>query len=276
MIKTRTALLATAAIITLPIAFETGKPGWKMDGDKLALDASGNPIFIKADGTETSVAGDTISRLNGEAKTHRERAEKAEADLKKFEGITDPAAAVKALETVSKLDAKKLIDAGEVDKLKGEISKTYEAQIADKDKALAAATERADNLVRTTAFATSDFIRERVAVPPEMFQATFQDRFKVEDGKLVPYGADGNKIYSKKRMGEVADVDEAFEILLETYPHKDTVLKAPSAGGSGSGGGGGSRGGGRTISRADFQKLPPADQAAAAASAGKGEMTIID
>jgi hypothetical protein len=85
MIKTRTILLATAAIVAFPLAFEN-KPGWKMDGDKLALDASGNPIFIKADGTETSVAGDTISRLNGEAKTHRERAEAAETKLETFKG----------------------------------------------------------------------------------------------------------------------------------------------------------------------------------------------
>lgn len=276
MIKTRTALLATAAMIAFPIAFETGKPGWKMDGDKLALDASGNPIYIKADGSETSVAGDTISRLNGEAKTHRERAEAAETKLEAFKGITDPAAAVKALETVSKLDQKKLIDAGEVDKVKAEISKTYEAQISEKDKALLAATERADNLTRSTAFATSDFVRDRVAVPPDMFQATFEKNFKIEDGKLVPYGPDGNKIYSKKRMGEVAEPDEAFEILLETHPHKDQILKAPSAGGSGSGGGGGNRGSGRTISRADFAKLAPADQAAAAGLAQKGEMTIVD
>ena len=109
---------------------------------KLKLDANGNvvvsdgkPVFIADDGKEIAfdVVGTqaTISRLNGEAKSHRERAEAAEKSLKSFEGIADPVAAIKALDTVSNLDAKKLIDAGEVEKVKGEITKAFEAKLTE-------------------------------------------------------------------------------------------------------------------------------------------------
>ena len=71
---------------------------------KLKLDANGNvvvengmPVYIDDDGKEIpfdAVAAMTkITSLNGEAKTHREAKEAAEANLAKFPGITDPAKA---------------------------------------------------------------------------------------------------------------------------------------------------------------------------------------
>lgn len=70
----------------------------------------GLPIYIHDDGKE--LAHDApqtvakIAQLNGEAKTNRERYEKAESSLKAFEGIEDPAAAKKALETLKNFDDK--------------------------------------------------------------------------------------------------------------------------------------------------------------------------
>ena len=66
------------------------------------VNEQGLPIYVHDDGKE--VAHDaaqtvaTISRLNGEAKTNRERYEKAESTLKAFEGIEDPDAAKKAID----------------------------------------------------------------------------------------------------------------------------------------------------------------------------------
>jgi hypothetical protein len=90
---------------------------------KLKLDEKGNvvvqdgkPVYVADDGKEIAfdapATRDTITRLNKEAQSHRERAEVAEGRIKDFEGIEDPDKARKALETVKNLDDKKLIDAG--------------------------------------------------------------------------------------------------------------------------------------------------------------------
>lgn len=269
--KIFTALLCSVAAI----GFDNST-GWKMDGDKLALDSDGNPIFVGADGREMSVKGDTITGLQGEAKRHREAKETAETKLAKFDGITDVDAAKKAIDTVSRLDAKTLIDAGKVDEVKAQITQQFQEQLTERDNALAKANSTLDTMRLDSAFAGSEFMRDRVVVPSEMLRATFQDRFKVEDGKIVAYGADGSPISSKKHIGENASFDEALELIIDNYKHKDSILKAADASGSGSGGGGGQRGRGRTITQSDFNALHPSQQAEFAAKMGTGEAAIVD
>ena len=270
--------LATTAIVTLagfamPVAFDTGKSGWKLDADgKLEL-SNGNPIWVKEDGSEQSVNGSTISNLNGEAMTNRQRAEKAEGDLKKFEGI-DPDKAKKDADTLSKIDQKTLVDAGEIDKVRDEVGKGFLAQIAERDQTIATQGGQINNMTLNQAFTNSQFITDKVGVPREMFQAQFGQNFKIEDGKPVPYDASGNKIFSKTRMGEVANVDEALEIMVDGYAYKDNILKSDGQRGSGNNGDGGNRGGGRKVSREDFAQMTPIQQSETAALAGKGELTI--
>lgn len=237
------------------------------------------PVYVHADGKEAPFDGDatisTISRLNGEAKGHRERAEKAEDALKGFEGITDPAAAIKALATVKNLDDKKLVDAGEVEKVKAEAIKSIRAEfepvVAERDKLKGDLySEKIGG-----AFARSKFISEKVAVPTDMIQAAFGSRFKIENGKTVAVDANGQTIFSRTRHGEPADFEEALEIMVDTYPHKASILKGSGASGGGaSGGGGGNAGGKRTMTRAQFDALDPA--AKAAAVTGKDAAVITD
>ena len=263
------------ASVRMPHAFESGKAGWKLDADGKVVMNNGNPVYVKEDGSEAIIEANTISRLNGEAKANRERAEAAELKAKAFDGL-DAAAARDALEKLSKIDQKKLIDAGEIDRVRDEIGKGYQAQIAERDTVNGSLKSRLDKMMLDHAFASSDFVRDRVAVPPEMFRAFFGNNFKIEDDKIVPYDMSGNKIFSDKRMGEIADVNEAFEKLVATYPHKDSILKAQNQSGSGNGGGGGSRGGSRTMTRAEFDKLPAMKQAEASGLMGKGELSIVD
>lgn len=271
----RKSIMAFALTSVSGLAFAYAPNGkWKMDGDNLAVDSEGNPIMV-TDSGELSVKGDTISRLNGEAKQHRERAEAAETALTAFKDL-DPAKARDAMEKLSKIDQKLLIDAGEIDKVRSEISQQFTAQIAEKETALSKSKERIDQLLIDREFGRSEFIAQKIAVPREMFEATFGRNFKVVDDKVVPYGSDGNPIYSMKNAGEHATVDEAFEILVERYAHKDQILRAPDMSGTGSNGNGGNRGGGRTVRRAEFEKMPPAQQATMAASAAKGEIKIVD
>jgi hypothetical protein len=273
------ALLASTSAI-FPVAFETGGK-WKVDADgKLVVDGDGNPIYVKADNSEQSVKGDTIATLNAEAKTHRTAKEKAEGELAKYKGpdgkLVDPETAIKAVDTVSKLDAKTLIDAGEVDKVRKEIGDQFTAQLTEKDAALSERDAAIAKLNIDKVFDGSDFVRDRLAVPRDMFQATFAGNFKYEDGKVVAYGRDGNKLLSKKAAGEYASADEALELLVEAHPQKDAIIKAQQGGGTGNGGGGGARGGGRSMRRSEFDTLAPNQQAEQAALIQKGEMTLVD
>lgn len=219
----------------------------KLDESGHAVLQDGKPVYVHDDGKEVAfdAAGTvaTISRLNGEAKGHRERAEAAEKSLKTFEGITDPAAAVKALETVANLDAKKLVDAGEIEKVKSEISKAFQAQL---DQANSSAKTLEQQLYAEKiggSFARSKLIADKLAIPSDMVQARFGQAFKIEEGKVVAYDANGNKVFSRTRPGELADFDEALESLIEQYPHKDHILKSSGASGGGAAGGGNGGGG---------------------------------
>lgn len=235
----------------------------KIDENGHVVVQDGNPVYVHEDGKEVAFDAPgtvaTISRLNGEAKTHREAKEAAETKLKEFEGLDDPKAAIKALGVVKNLDDKKLVDAGEVDRVKAEAIKAVE----DKYKPM---LEKAEKLERELfdekiggAFARSPLIvgdKAKVAVPSDMIQARFGQNFKIEEGKVAAYDSNGNKIYSRARPGEAADFDEALDILIDQYPYKDHILK-------GAGGGSGARqsngsGGAKTISRAEYEANPEA------------------
>ena len=210
------------------------------------VNEQGLPLYIHDDGKE--VAHDapqtvaTISRLNGEAKTNRERYETAETSLKAFEGIEDPVAAKKALETLKNFDDKKLVDAGEIEKVKAEAIKAVEDKYAPIVQERDAFQSQLHNELIGGGFARSKFIQDNIAVPVDMIQATFGKNFQIEGGKVVAVGADGQKIYSRARPGEIADCDEALETLVGGYQHKDSILK----GGQGSGGGFQNNGGNKT------------------------------
>ncbi|KLQ00661.1 DUF6651 domain-containing protein [Enterobacter roggenkampii] len=248
----------------------------KLDENGHVVVSDGKPVYINDEGKEIAfdVAGTvaTISRLNGEAKSHRERAETAEGALKAFEGIQDPKAALQALETIKNLDAKKLVDAGEVDKVRSEAIKAIEEKYApivqERDSLQAALV----NEKVGGSFLRSPFITEKMAIPADMVQARFGDAFKLEGDQVVAYDKQGNKLFSRSNPGEVAGFDEALEILIDSYPYKDHILKGSNASGSGAKGGQGSGNSQTSISRAQFEALPPAKQMEQI----KGGVTITD
>lgn len=215
----------------------------KLDENGNAVLQDGKPVYVHEDGKEVAFDAPgtvaTITRLNSEAKGHRERAENAEKAVKAFEGIDDPAAAKKALATVANLDAKTLVDAGEIETVKAEISKAFQLQLDE-------VTGKAQTLEQQLyaekiggSFSRSKFIADKLAVPADMVQATFGQNLKVEDGKVVAYDAQGQKIFSRARPGELADFDEAIETLVSQYPHRDHILKSSGANGGGAQNGGG-------------------------------------
>jgi hypothetical protein len=218
-----------------------------IDGKTFAEVQEGKPLYVHDDGKEVAFDAPgtvaTISRLNGEAKGHREAKEAAEARLKAFEGIEDGEAARKALETIRNIDEGKLIAAGKVEEIKAAAKKAAEEQVAAANKAHAEelATTKAERDKLQSAlydekiggsFSRSKFIADKIAIPADLLQAQFGQRFKVEEGRIVAYDQAGNKIFSRVKPGDIADFDEALEVLVDAYPHKDAILKG-SGGGSG-------------------------------------------
>ncbi len=236
----------------------------EIDGKTYAEVTDGKPVYM-SDGKEVAFdaphTAATITRLNGEAKGHRERAEAAEKKLDAFSGIEDPEAAIDALRVVKNLDDKKLVDAGEVDRLKQAAIEATEAKFKPFVEKATKLEQALNAEMIGGSFARSKFIAENVAVPPDLIQAQFGSHFSVEDGKLIAKDANGSPIYSKERPGEPAGFDDAIQTLIEAYPHKDAILKGRQQNGAGAKPATGA-GAGKTISRADFNSMAPKQRAA--------------
>lgn len=241
------------------------------DGTVAAVVQDGKPVYIEDGGGEIAFDAPatvgTINRITQESQRYKERAQTAEGKLTTFEGIEDPEKAREALNTVKNLDDKKLIDAGQVETIKAEaikaVEERYKPIVEERDKL------QGDLYFEKIggAFSRSPLIvgeKAKFAIPADLVQARFGSHFKIEDGKTVATDAAGNKIYSKARPGEFADFDEALEIIVEAYPHKDTILKGSGQSGSGAPPGGGGQGGG-----ADLSKLSPVERINAARAAQK-------
>jgi len=244
---------------------------------KLKLDANGNavlkdvngdkmPVYVHDDGKEIefdaaqTVA--TITRINAEAKAHRLAKEAAEGRLAAYSGISDPAKALEAMKKVGDIDLKKLVDAGEIDKVRTEVARVYEDRLAE-------VTGKLEGLEATlyekeigAVFSNSPFVKKSLAIPADMAQARFGNNFGIEQGKVYAVDNSGNKIFSRSRPGELADPEEALSILVDQYPYKESILRGAGGSGGGSGGGNGHSGGGKTITRAQFDQLSSTEKAA--------------
>lgn len=223
---------------------------------KLKLDEAGHvvvqdgkPVYVDDAGKEATYDIDysdaTIARLNSENQGLRKKATEAEAALQAFQGIEDPEAARAALETVANLDEGSLVTAKRVEEIKEQAKRSAEASVAAAAKT---AAKQLEDLVQERdalrndlygekvggSFSRSKFINEKCSIPADLVQARFGSNFKVKDGQVVGYDANGAEIYSKTRGGELASFEEAIEILIDAYPDKERILKGTGNSGAGS------------------------------------------
>lgn len=243
----------------------------KLDENGHVVVVEGKPVYVYDDQREIPFdavqAVAKIGQLNGEAKAHREKAEAATAQLKGFDGL-DPSAARDALDKLTKLDQKKLIDAGEVDKVRNEVKTVYEGRLTESETARKKAEQALTNEMIGGNFARSKYIAEKLAIPSDLVQARFGGNFSIEDGKVVATDLHGNKIYSRANAGELATFDEAVESLVENYQYRDTILKGSGSQGSGAQGGKSGSGGAKAMNRSEFDGKAPAEKAAFVKSGG--------
>lgn len=85
-------------------------------------------------------------------------------------------------------------------------------------------------------FDSSAFLKDKTVLPSDVAYASFGRHFEVkeENGELrVVATMNGQPIFSRSDPGTFAAPEEALEAIIDKYPMKDRILKAPD-GGSGS------------------------------------------
>ena len=260
------------------------------DGKAIAMSEKGLPMVIDDSDPENpkEFALDAvhhynqIPRLREEAKTHRLAKEAAEKMLKLFTdaGIDTSSEdavgdwlsnATKAIDTMKNIDDKKLVDAGEVETIERQAQEALQSKLTEQEKRFKTKIESLEKdvtskdatiyqLMVADRFNTSEFVQKKLAaMTPKMARKYFGDNFKVETDeegrrRVVGYYNNGERIYSNERAGELADFEEALQILTDKAPDRDNLLAATTHSGSGAGGCGGIAGTG--VEKNPFVKGP--------------------
>lgn len=248
----------------------------KLDENGHVVVVNGKPVYVYDDGKEIEADVDgmmtKITELNSEAKNHRLKAKEFEDALKQFGDLKpEDVVAMRTIiedaggsEGIKKLQQKAGVN---IDEIKKSITDAYEAKLQEKDKVLEGKDGEIRKLLVSNGFSNSKYVADKLTLPADIVEATFGHHFKVEEGQVVAYLGQ-NKILSREKPGEVAGIDEALHAIVEAYPMKDRILKAPG-GGSGSGGpGGGGGGGGNSLTRSQFAALSPTEQMKHSTSGG--------
>jgi hypothetical protein len=247
------------------------------DGKSILCDEKGLPMV--RDG-EREFALDAIHlftkipQLKEEAKQLRLDKEETMKKLDAFDGIEDAAAALAALETVKNLSDKKLIDAGEVEKVKASLKEDHDKVLAAKEKVykevLAQEQEKNFGLekdlraaVVSNAFAKSIHFSGAEGcttfIDADMAEKYFGDFCRVEKDALdrpavVVYdglGKDASAVLSIEKAGDPASFDEAMLKIIEQY--KPGIIN--SSEGPGGRGGKINRPGGKVIDKNDLSTI---------------------
>lgn len=260
-------------LLASAIAFDNSAPAWKTGEDGQIELKDGNPVYLDSTGREMTVETTAISNLNAEAMKHRTEKEELAKQLKVFEGL-DPKEAREAIQKVADFSEKDLIEAGEVERVRKEISESFTEKLTASDTRGAKLEQELNDLKISNVFRNSPFVRGDIAVPLDMFEATFKNNFKIEENKIVAVDKSGNRIMSNKLNGDYASPEEALQILVEQHPSKDSILKAPEARGTGNSGGGSGRA--NVIKRSEFDKLDQRGKSDALGRIKKGELKLTD
>jgi len=243
---------------------------------KLKMTEDGAPVvdgtkvvYIDPDGKD--VALDPVAMygkiivLNKESKTNRQKVEAAEGITSLFKGVEDVAEykkrADEALETVANFNDKDYLKADKVEKLKQDMSSSYEQKLetqknsfqgalAKKDEVISSKDSQIHKLLVSNNFAVHPLFggaNPKTHLNPAMAEAYFAKHYRVEvadDGVellLRAYKDPGkyeDPIYSRENPGEYATFQEAMNELWDKFPGKDALMSAGKPGsGSGSGSG---------------------------------------
>lgn len=209
----------------------------------------GKPVYISDDGNEMAFdaneAFNKMHSLREESKGRRLDLEKAKESLKAFEGI-DLELVKKNADIAEKFKEHEAVKNGELDKLKQELISTSERKLSETkalyENQINALTGERDGLLNSlndnilnNHFLNSKYVVDKLQVPADMVKAMFGSKFKVdrENNNIYAVGEDGSPLLSEKKLGSVASFEEALEMIVKKYPHKDSILKNEQQGGGG-------------------------------------------
>lgn len=249
----------------------------KTDDKGQVVVENGFPVWVADDGKEIAYNVpellNKMSMLNHESAERRKKIDDLNAKLESLSGI-DPDEYKTLKDKATDFESGKLIEAGKLDELKQQISGSYSAKLADLDKARAADAEKAKraleakdaairNLLVKSAFDSSSYLRDKTVLPSDLAYESFGKHFEVidENGELKTVAKlNGQPIFSRTNPGTPASTEEAIEAIVEAYPMKERILRS-TVGGAESKVSVGFRPGQKTMRRAEFDQLPPLQQA---------------
>lgn len=230
------------------------------------------PIFIDED-TQREMPMDVpslysnVAQLKGENKTLKDQFAGAQQTLALFEGVDDLAdwksKADDAINKVANWKDDDYVKANKVEELKANMKTAHDTELKNVRTSfegqvteLSEANNKKDSQIRTllvgNKFSSSPlFVGEnkKTTLNPAVAESYFGKHFKVVEGQdgaldVVGVNKDGSEIYSILRPGEIADFNEALDIIIDNDPTKNDYLRSSQGAGSGAGGGTGDAGGG--------------------------------
>ncbi len=213
----------------------------------VVVDEDDRITYVDHDGEEINLdwqhAIGKVTEVSWKLDKATARAKKAEEAAEYFDGI-DLEQARNAIRTVANLEDKKLIEAGEVDKLKAEWheqlqtldrdrSEAHAEVLADRDKSLTEKDGQIRKLTISNAFRSSVWLNQNVLpyLRGETAEKVWGSHFRVENGDMVPYKDAETKLYSKEKPGEQPDFEEAIQLIVLADPRKEDCLISSHAGG---------------------------------------------
>lgn len=192
------------------------------ENGNIKVGPNGKPLIKGSDGKEFEIdaigAQDKINTIVAESNDRRKKLGEANTKLEAF-GDIDPVAAKKALEDVSGMSDKNKTD---LDTQRDAINEGWKTKQTEWETEKTTLNDKLFLATTGSKFATSKAVATTV-LPPAIALATFGKNFN-PDG--TANDAAGNVIYSKEKPGEPAGFEESISHLIETYPDKDSILKA--------------------------------------------------
>lgn len=212
----------------------------KQDENGNAILQDGMPVYVKPDGTEVPYdvnrAQGTIQDLGRENQTWRDKYQSANEIASKYKDL-DYDEVQKALKTMSGLDNKQILEAGEYEQRIAAVKKPLEEQLTAAQQELASL--RQSNAIGKikAGIANSPFMKQ-AAASADTLHTLLRDNFKIEqNGDFYAVDSNGNKILNDS--GNVASVEEAVVALMHNHPDLALFTKPSGNQGAGVSNGGG-------------------------------------